>query len=135
MKEQTYVASVDSIPLVTSFVVDWLESLDCPMRVQTQIDLSIDEIFTNIASYAYGSGTGDATVQLDFDEASRTVSITFVDSGIAYNPLEKPDPDVTLPAEEREIGGLGIYLVKKVMDGLNYKRENGLNILTLYKKI
>ena len=105
------------------------------MRAQTQIDLSIDEIFTNIASYAYGSGTGDATVQLDFDEASRTVSITFVDRGIAYNPLEKPDPDVTLPAEEREIGGLGIYLVKKVMDGLKYKRENGLNILTLYKKI
>ena len=134
MKEQKFIALIDSIPGVTSFVMNWLESLDCPMKTQTQIDLAIDEIFTNIASYAYKSGTGDATVQLDFDEDSRIFSITFIDSGIPYNPLEKPDPDITLPAEEREIGGLGIFLVKKVMDRMEYKRENGLNILTLYKK-
>lgn len=135
MRERKYAALIDNIPHVTSFVVDWLELLECPMKAQTQIDLAIDEIFTNIASYAYKSGTGDATVQLDFDEGSRTVSITFIDSGIEYNPLEKPDPDVTLSAEEREIGGLGIFLVKKVMDGIKYKRENGLNILTIYKII
>ena len=135
MKEPTFPAQIECIPEVTSFVDEWLESLDCPMKAQMQIDLAIDELFTNIASYAYKSGEGSATIQLDFDAADRRASIAFIDSGFPYNPLEKPDPDVTLSAEEREIGGLGIFLVKKTMDGMEYRREGQRNVVTIFKRI
>ena len=95
----------------------------------------IDELFANIAHYAYEGGIGDATVRFDFDEAARTASITFIDSGIPFDPLKKADPDVTLSVEEREIGGLGIFMVKKTMNALEYRHENGMNILTMRKQI
>ena len=135
MKEITLKALVSNIPAVTAFIDEWLESLDCGMKAQMQIDLAVDELFTNIASYAYAPGSGEATIQLNFDEASRVASVTFIDSGVPYDPLQKPDPDVTLSAEEREIGGLGIYMAKKATDKMEYRRENGRNILTIYKKI
>ena len=135
MEQQTFDAVIASLPEVTLFIDEWLETVDCGMKAQTQIDLAVDELFTNIASYAYAPGSGKATVRLDFDEVSRVASITFIDSGIPYDPLKKPDPDVTLSAEEREIGGLGIYLAKKATDKMDYRRENGLNILTIYKTI
>ena len=97
--------------------------------------MAIDEIFINIASYAYAPGTGDATVTMDYDAGSGMFSLTFSDSGIPYNPLLKEDPDVNLPAEERSIGGLGIFLVKKTMDDMRYEYRDGRNILTLMKKI
>ncbi|MCR5755452.1 MAG: ATP-binding protein [Acetatifactor sp.] len=128
-------ASVENITRVTEFIDEQLELLECSMKAQMQIDVAIDELFGNIAYYAYGQGTGKATVRFCFDESSRRASITFIDSGVAYNPLEKEDPDVTLSAEEREIGGLGIFLVKKTMDDVEYKRENEYNILTIYKQI
>lgn len=133
--EKTFPAAIDSITEATAFVDEWLESLDCPMKAQMQIDVAMDELFSNIALYAYAPGSGDATLRLDFDEAARTASITFIDSGVPYNPLEKMDPDVTLSAEERQIGGLGIFLVKKTMDGMEYRREDGRNMLTILKKI
>ena len=135
MKERTVQAEIQSIPGITAWVDEALEALDCPMKTQMQIDLAIDEMFANIASYAYPSGTGSATVRLDFDEARREFSITFIDSGIPYNPLEKEDPDVTLSAEEREIGGLGIFLVRKTMDAMEYARQDDHNVLTIRKKI
>lgn len=135
MKEQTFDATIANLMEVTLFIDEWLESLDCGMKAQTQIDLAVDELFTNIASYAYAPGSGEATIQLNFDEASRVASIAFIDSGVPYDPLQKPDPDVTLSAEEREIGGLGIYVAKKATDKMEYRRENGKNILTIYKKI
>ena len=135
MKEQTFDAVIPNLMEVTLFIDEWLESLDCGMKAQTQIDLAVDELFTNIASYAYAPGSGEATIQLNFDEASRVASITFIDSGVPYDPLKKPDPDVTLSAEEREIGGLGIYMAKKATDKMEYRRENDRNILTIYKKI
>ena len=135
MKEQTFDAVIPNLMEVTLFIDEWLESLDCGMKTQTQIDLAVDELFTNIASYAYAPGSGEATIQLDYDEASRVASVTFIDSGVPYDPLQKPDPDVTLSAEEREIGGLGIYMAKKATDRMDYRREDDRNILTIYKKI
>ena len=135
MKELTIAANLESITPVTAFIDEQLEALDCSMKAQMQIDIAIDELFGNIARYAYGEGQGDATVRFDFDEATRTVSITFNDSGMPFDPLEKADPDVTLSANEREIGGLGIFMVKKTMDKMEYSYENGFNILTIHKRI
>ena len=135
MKTLTLAATIDNIPAVTAFIDEALEALDCGIKPQMQIDVAVDELFSNIASYAYAPGVGEAEVSLDFDEADRTVSITFADSGVPYDPLAKADPDVTLSAEEREIGGLGIFLVKKTMDAVEYARRDGRNVLTIRKRI
>ena len=135
MKELTVAATLENISVVTSFIDEQLEALDCSMKAQMQIDVAIDELFANIAYYAYPDGTGEATVRFDFDEAMRIASITFIDSGVPFNPLEKADPDVTLSAEEREVGGLGIYMVKKTMDTVEYSHDNGYNELTIHKRI
>ena len=135
MKERTLKATLENISEVTAFVDEQLEAEGCGMKAQLQIDMAIEELFGNIAHYAYAPGTGDAAVRYEFDEPSRTVSITFADRGRPFNPLAKSDPDVTLPLEEREIGGLGIFLVRKTMDHMDYRYENGQNILTIWKRI
>lgn len=135
MNTLTLKATLDRIPEVTAFIDEQLEALDCPMKAQMQIDLAVDELFSNIAHYAYETGTGDATVRFWFDAGTRVVSVAFEDTGVAYNPLEKIDPDVTLSAEDREVGGLGIFLVKKTMDAMEYERLNDRNIVTIRKKI
>lgn len=132
MKEITLPATVANIAKVTEFVVAQLEEIDCSPKAQIQIDVAMDEIFGNIANYAYGDKTGEATVRIDSLTPS-SVEITFIDSGVPYNPLEKPDPDTTLSAEERQIGGLGIFIVKKTMDDMIYKYEDGKNFLTIKK--
>ena len=135
VKEITLQANIDNISVVTAFVDEQLEALDCPIKAQTQIDVAIDELFGNIAQYAYNPGTGDATVRFSFEEATRMVTLTFEDEGFPFNPLLKEDPDVTTTVQEREIGGLGIFLVKKTMDQIEYRYEYGKNILTVKKKI
>ena len=135
MKELTLGATLNNIPVVTAFIDEQLEALDCPMKAQMQIDVAIDELFGNIAHYAYPDGSGDATVQFRFDEATRTASITFIDSGIPFDPLQKADPDVTLSVDEREIGGLGIFMVRKTMDSMEYSYENRHNIVTVQKRL
>ena len=135
MQELTLPAVMESIPKVTAFIDGALEALDCPMKAQMQIDVAVDELFSNIVRYAYGDGMGDATVRFSFDEQERAAEITFLDSGVPFDPLAKADPDVTLTVEEREIGGLGIFLVKKTMDSLAYRYEDGKNVLTLRKRI
>ena len=135
MKEMKIKALLDNIPAVTAFIDAELEALDCPLKAQTQIDVAIDELFSNIARYAYTIEDGDAEVRYAFDQPTRTASITFIDRGVPFDPLAKEDPDVTLTAEERGIGGLGIYLVKKTMDRVEYRREEGCNILTIEKRI
>ena len=135
MKEMTLAATLENIPVVTAFIDAQLEALSCPMKAQAQIDVAIDELFGNIARYAYPNGIGDVTVRFDFDETPRMVSVTFIDSGIPFDPLQKADPDVSRPADEREAGGLGIFMVKKSMDKLAYRHENGFNMLTIYKRI
>ncbi len=135
MKETTLQALVENIPRVTAFIDEQLEALDCPMKQQMQIDVAIDELFGNIANYAYTPKTGDATVRFEFEPTERIVSITFIDSGVPFNPLSRDDPDVKSPGHEREIGGLGIFLVKKTMDQMEYHYENRKNILIIQKKI
>ena len=136
MKELTLKAVVENIPRVTAFIDESLESLGCSAKAAMQINVAIDELFGNIAHYAYAPGTaGEATVRFEFDGARRAAVITFVDGGVPYNPLEKEDPDVTLPAEARGIGGLGIFLVKRMMDDMRYERVNGRNTLTITKTI
>lgn len=135
MKELTVAATIENIPLVTEFVDGELEMMDCPMRAQMQIDIAIDELFSNIARYAYAPGQGQATVRVEKLDAPAAVKVTFIDSGRPYNPLEKDDPDVTLSAEERQIGGLGIFMVKKSMDEVLYRYEDGKNILAIVKRI
>ena len=135
MKELTVAASIDNVSVVTEFVDAQLEALDCPMKAQMQIDIAIDELFSNIAFYAYGDGEGEATVRFEELESPRAVRITFIDSGVPYNPLAAEDPDVTLSAEERKIGGLGVYMVKKSMDAMEYAYKDGRNMLSIQKNL
>lgn len=133
MKELTIAATVENIGTVTDFVNEHLEIYDCPMKAQMQIDIAIDELFGNIAHYAYNPETGDATVRVEVVEDPLSVIITFIDNGMPYDPLAQSDPDITLSAEEREIGGLGIYMVKKTMDDITYEYKDGQNILKIKK--
>ena len=135
MKEWTFEAKIDRIPWLTEQVDALLEGLDCPIKAQMQIDVAIDELLANIASYAYETGEGEVTVRFDFQPDNRTVALTFIDSGIPYDPLAKPDPDVALEVEKRSVGGLGIFLVKKTMDDMTYARRDGHNVLTIRKRI
>ncbi len=135
VKELTVKAVLENIETVTDFIDEQLHQLDCPMKAEMQINVAIDEIFSNIARYAYGSSVGDAAVRFSYSESTKSVSLTFTDSGIPYNPIKNEDPDITLSADERQIGGLGIYLVKKTMDEVSYEYKNDRNILTIRKKI
>ena len=119
MKDITVEAKVENIDVVTNFVNDILEENCCPMKIQMQIDVVIDEIFGNISYYAYGDDGGKASVQAGIEKGM--IVLVFIDQGIPYNPLENKDPDITLNLEEREIGGLGIYMVKKIMDEVSYE--------------
>ncbi|RKI81685.1 ATP-binding protein [bacterium 0.1xD8-71] len=135
MKEVTVEATLESIPVITEFVDGQLEQFDCPVKAQMQIDIAIDELFSNIVHYAYHPGTGPATVRVEVIEEPLSVVITFIDQGVPYDPLAKADPDVTLSVEEREIGGLGIYIVKKNMNEITYEYKDGRNILKIRKEL
>ncbi|MCM1468202.1 MAG: ATP-binding protein [Alistipes sp.] len=135
MKELTVDAVLESIPVITEFVDSQLEQFGCSMKAQVQIDIAIDELFSNIVHYAYHPEIGPATVRVEVVEEPLSVIITFIDQGVPYDPLSRDDPDVTLSAEEREIGGLGIYIVKKNMDEITYEYKDGRNILKIRKEI
>ena len=135
MKELILAATVENIEVVTDFVNEQLEELDCPMKVQMQIDIAIDELFGNIAHYAYNPDVGDATVRVEVVEEPLAVVITFIDKGVPYDPLGQADPDTTLSAEDRQIGGLGIFMVKKSMDEITYEYKDGQNILAIKKSL
>ena len=125
----------DNLQNVLDFIDSRLEEAGCPMKSKMQLDLAVEEIFINIANYAYAPCVGKATVRVEVSDDPITVSITFVDRGVPYDPLKKADPDVTLSAEERQIGGLGIFLTKKLMDDVTYEYKNGQNVLTLKKTL
>ncbi len=135
MKELTIEAAIENIETVTDFINDELEALGCPMKAQMQIDIAIDELFGNIARYAYNPNKGDATVRFELEDDPLAVIITFIDNGKPFNPLETADPDTTLSAEERQIGGLGIFLVKKSMNMVDYEYKDGSNILKIKKHL
>ena len=135
MKELTIDATIENVAAVIAFVDEQLEQLECPMKTQMQVDIAIDELFGNIAHYAYNPEGGAATVRVEVTENPLAVVITFIDNGVPYDPLAKADPDITLSAEERQIGGLGIYMVKKSMDDISYEYKDGMNILKIRKEI
>ena len=128
-------ATDENLAAVQAFVDERLEAADCPMKAQMQIGVAVEEIFVNIAHYAYAPDSGKATVRVEVSDAPVTVTITFVDHGTPYDPLAKADPDVSLPAQAREIGGLGIFMTKKLMDDVAYEYRDGQNILTLKKAL
>jgi len=133
MKELTLDATVENIDVVTDFVNEQLQAHDCPLKTQMQIDIAIDELFGNIAHYAYTPEVGKATVCVEIGGDPLAASITFIDRGVPYDPLAREDPDTTLSVEERTIGGLGVYMVKKSMDGVFYEHRDGQNVLTIKK--
>lgn len=136
MKEMIVPAKLEELETVTGFVREQLEGYDCPMKQLIQIEIAVEELYVNIARYAYRPvGDGYAAVRCEVLKDPLRVVIQFLDDGIPYNPLEKPDPDITKDADEREIGGLGIFMVKQSMDGIDYSYENGKNILTIRKTI
>ncbi len=120
---------------VLGFVDSYLEKIGCPMKVQMQIEIAVEEIFTNIANYAYAPEIGRAKILVEAASSDSAVRITFTDRGVPYDPLAKEDPDITLSAEDRAIGGLGIFMVKKSMEGMHYEYKDGQNILTIEKKL
>ena len=134
MKKLEINAEVENLDEVLSFIDKNLESAECPMNTQMQLDIAVEEIFVNIAHYAYGDGHGNAEILFGISEEQPEVTIEFRDRGIPFNPLLKDDPDTTLSAEERKIGGLGIFMVKKSMDDISYRYEDGQNILRIIKK-
>ena len=135
MINQTFPAKIDALSDVLGFVEQTLEECGCPMKIQIAVSVAIEEVFVNVASYAYSGGEGDMTLGIGFDEETRAITFRMADKGVPFDPLQNPDPDITLSAEEREIGGLGIFITKKTMNEIRYAYENGENILTMVKKI
>ena len=135
LKELTLDATVENVRTVTDCVGETLEEANCPLDTRRQLSIVIDEVFSNIAQYAYGSALGTATVKAGLEEDGRTLVLIFQDGGMPYDPLSAKDPDTSLSAEDRPLGGLGVFLVKKLMDETSYEYKNGQNILTLRKKI
>ena len=135
MTNRTFPAKTEALPDILGFVEETLEGYGCPMKIQMAVCVAIEEVFVNVAHYAYGGGEGDMNLGIGFDEAKRAITFRMTDKGIPFDPLKKPDPDITLSAEEREIGGLGIFITKQTMDCVTYAYENGENILTMIKTI
>jgi len=131
-KETTVDADFEKGPYVTSFVEEMLEPYDPSPKAVIQVSVAIDEIFSNIVRY---SGATSVVVRAQYDGSTDMFSLAFIDNGVPYNPLNKKDPDITLSAEDRQIGGLGIFLVKKTMDNVNYERKGNENYFTIYKKM
>ncbi len=135
VESKIFPAKTENLSSVLAFVEEVLEKSQCSMKHQTAICIAIEEVFVNVAKYAYGDLEGDVRFDVSFDSETRDITFRMVDKGIPFDPLKKPDPDITLSAKDREIGGLGIFITKKTMDQVTYAYENGENILTMKKKI
>ena len=132
MISKTFEAKVENLNNVLSFVESELENHEASMKVMMPISVAVEELFVNVASYAYEGNVGQCTIEMDFVDDD--VIFNMIDSGFEFNPVEKDDPDISLSAEERGIGGLGILMVKKYMDSVTYERIDGKNILTMKKR-
>ena len=135
MREMDIAATLENLDTVMAFVDQQLEEVGCSMKAQMQIDIAVEEVYVNIAHYAYNPEIGGVTIRVQIEEDPLAVILTFIDKGKPYDPLAKEDPDVTLAAEDRQIGGLGIFMVKKSMDNVSYEYNEGRNILTLKKNL
>ncbi len=135
MSELTVKADANKLNEVLDFVDEQLDQAGCELKIKLKIDIAVEELFVNIANYAYKGIVGNATICMDITPDPLKATITFIDNGTPFNPLKKPDPDITLIAEKRAIGGLGIYMVKKSMDEVLYEYAGGENRLTIKKKL
>ena len=136
MKELVVEAIVDNLASVLAFLDAELEAVFCPLKAQMQLDVAVEEIFSNVCYYAYQPDTGKFTIQIEITETDpRTVTIHLIDAGKPFDPTKREDPDVTLSAKDRNIGGLGIYVTKKSVDEMHYERHGNENVLTLIKAI
>ena len=131
MKKIELQATLENTTELLTILEKELEEAGCSMKEQMKISVAVEEIFVNIANYAYGDSVGNAEIDIDVDNDKKSIVILFKDCGTPYNPLEHEDPDTTLSADEREIGGLGILIVKKSMDEVSYQYKDGKNILTI----
>ncbi len=135
-KSITVKAKKDNLREVTEFIDDFLNEKSCPVKTRTVLDIVLEEIFINIASYAYNTDIGEDsdTIEIACDISDDgVVKLIFMDDGVQYNPLEKKDPKLDVVLEEREIGGLGIFMVKNMVDNISYEYAGGKNILKIEK--
>lgn len=128
-EERTFDAVIENGSTILGFVGEQLEANDCSAELRAEINIAVDELFSNIAFYAYPEGKGFVAVRIQIDDAK--VILAFIDAGKPYNPLAKEDPDIDLEAEERPIGGLGIYIVKQMASDVRYEYTDGHNVLTV----
>ena len=135
MKLLTVPAERGQLDTVQGFVDEALDQVPCTLESRLQLQIAVEELFVNIASYAYAPNQGEAVIGCQVEQEPPSVTIQFRDWGKPFDPLAKEDADITLSAEERGIGGLGIYMVKSSMDDVRYQYENGQNVLTIYKKL
>lgn len=135
MTERIFPATDDALNSFLAFAEEELEKAECPMKAVISITVALEEVFVNVAHYAYPDSTGNVNLSIDFDSESRQMTFQMSDSGIPFDPLAEPDPDITLSAEERQIGGLGIFMMKMTMDDVNYAYTGGKNVLTMKKYI
>ncbi len=135
IKKLVLEAKVENLTIVNEFVEEILQPLNCSMKIQMQLELAVEEIFVNIANYAYGESTGKAFITGRILENPLRLELVFMDEGTPYNPLAREDPDLEQKMEDRAIGGLGIYLVKKNVEEIAYSYQEGKNVLTLCKHI
>ena len=135
MNKLTVPAKIENLQKVMDFLGDQLDSIDYVMKARLQLELSIEEAYVNIVNYAYESEEGEVLICCNVGESPLKVTMQFIDYGKPYNPLENEDPDLSLNVEEKEIGGLGIFLIKKNVDDISYEYCDGKNILTIQKKL
>lgn len=134
MKQLTLPNDIETIPQLNEFLDGFCEEQGIGMDFAMSLNLAVEEAVVNVMSYAYPKGVvGYVNIQAEADEEQVTVVIS--DSGTPFDPTQKEDVDTTLPAEERKIGGLGIHLVRTIMDTISYKYTDHHNILTLRKKL
>ena len=132
LRELTVEAKLENLEAVLEFIREALADAGCVVKVQKQIAIAVEELFVNISQYAYRSAVGGAVIRI---AAGDEIVIEFEDAGVAFNPLERADPDVKAGPDERGIGGLGIFMVKNMMDAMDYRREGNKNIITVKKAI
>ena len=138
MPVKIFEATDENLEAVNDFIHEQIKPFSCQSQTLFQIDLAVEEIFVNISHYAYSPDKGTVQIECSAEktaDAPAKLTVSFTDRGKAFNPLAKPDPDIILSVEEREIGGLGIFLTKKYMDSVLYERKDNQNILTFTKII
>ncbi len=133
MKKLQIDAKIDNLNDVISFIDNILDDTNCTFKQRFAIEEAVEEIFVNIAKYAYPVDGGDAIIEVNTNIDPHYIQIIFIDQGIQYNPLEKEDPNFNIPLADRQIGGLGIYMVKNLMDNIEYEYDNQQNKLTIIK--